>query len=114
MNTKKNIILGNAFSLQMLTVADDGMAINIIPIDTDGVIDLLSVHEFTSSIGHLDTATVVSNLLGVDVPQNRINVSLTHEDVLIVAQFMGGRLPEGATSLPKEMDIKFFSVSIKN
>lgn len=110
---KKNIILGNAFSLQMLTVADDGMNVNIIPIDIDGVSDLIS-YGFTSSIGHLDTATVVSNILGVDVPQNRINIALTSDDVLIVAQFMGGRLPEGATSLPKEMDIKFFAVSIKN
>ena len=48
----------------------------------------------TSVIGHKDTA----NVLGVKM--NRINVTLRKGAVAYVAQLQGGRLPEGATTLP--------------
>ncbi len=60
----------------------------------------------TSAVGHTDTATV----LGVDCA--RINVSLQKGDVAYVAQLIGGRLPEGSTTLPEGFTFKFFRVDV--
>ena len=60
----------------------------------------------TSAIGHQDTA----NVLGV--PMNRVNVHLSKGDVAYVAQLMGGRLPEGSTTLPDGFTFKFIKVTI--
>lgn len=59
-----------------------------------------------SAIGHQDTA----NVLGV--PMNRINVRLSKGDIAYVAQLQGGRLPEGATTLPEGFSFKFIKVYI--
>jgi len=67
---------------------------------------------FTSAIGHADTAAVVGSLLGLEVVMNRINVSLTAETELYVAQVVGGRLPEGCTTLPEGVAIKFVRATI--
>ncbi len=65
-----------------------------------------------SAIGHSDTAAVVSSLIGRPVECNRISVALDVDDVAYVAQVVGGRLPEGATTLPDGITIKFFKVYI--
>ena len=59
-----------------------------------------------SAIGHQDTA----NVLGV--PMNRVNVSLSSGDVAYVAQIVGGRLPEGSTTLPDGFTFKFVKVTV--
>jgi hypothetical protein len=60
-----------------------------------------------SAVGHADTAAVLG------VPMNRLNVSLEQGDELYVAQLQGGRLPEGATTLPSGFSFKFLKVSVK-
>ena len=67
---------------------------------------------FTSAIGHADTTTVVGNILGVEVAMNRINVTLTADTELYIAQVVGGRLPEGCTTLPEGIAIKFVRATI--
>jgi len=67
---------------------------------------------FTSAIGHADTAAVIGNILGVEVAMNRINVALTAETELYVAQVVGGRLPEGCTTLPEGVTIRFIRATI--
>jgi len=59
-----------------------------------------------SAVGHADTAAV----LGVDC--NRTNVSLDYRDTIVVAQLQGGRLPEGATTLPEGFTFKYFTVEV--
>ena len=61
----------------------------------------------TSAIGHADTAHV----LGYE--PNRVNVTLNSGDVAYVAQLQGGRLPEGATTLPDGFSFKFIKVTVK-
>ena len=61
----------------------------------------------TSAIGHADTAAVLG------VPMNRINVKLNSGDVAFVAQLVGGRLPEGSTSLPEGFKFKFIKVTVE-
>lgn len=67
---------------------------------------------FVSAIGHADTAAVVGNILGVEVAMNRVNVTLTRDTELYVAQVVGGRLPEGCTTLPEGVTIKFVRATI--
>ena len=65
-----------------------------------------------SAIGHADTAAVVSDLLHVALPANRVSLTLQPGDSIIVAQVQGGRLLEGATTLPEGFEIKFLRVDI--
>jgi len=80
-------------------------------VSTESVAGALS-GGFTSAIGHADTAKIVSNILGVEVAMNRISVSLTSETELFIAQVVGGRLPEGCTTLPEGVSIKFIKASL--
>lgn len=86
----------NAFSLQM--------------VETPAFVKFNEVEELpkglVSAIGHADTAAV----LGVEC--NRINVKLAKGDTAYVAQLMGGRLPEGCTTLPEGFKFKFIKVEV--
>ncbi|WP_434576906.1 STIV orfB116 family protein [Thermoanaerobacterium thermosaccharolyticum] len=72
------IILGNAFSLQMLDL-QRASNVQVTPLTLDEVKSLLS-EGFVSAVGHQDTANVLSDMLGLDVPCNRINIHLTPKD----------------------------------
>ena len=100
-------ILGNAFSLQMLNLAVESN-VSICPVTAAEVAESGA----ESVIGHADTANVVSGILGKEVPMNRVSVKLNPGDILYVAQVTGGRLPEGATTLPEGMDITFVKVML--
>lgn len=92
----EEIYLLNAFSLQMVDVP---CAVSFTEVDElpEGL---------TSAIGHQDTA----NVLGVAM--NRCNVHLTKGDTAYVAQLVGGRLPEGSTTLPDGFKFKFIKVVV--
>jgi len=107
---RKNIYLANAFSLQMLDL-NEKIRVEISPITPEKAKTILS-GGFISVIGHQDTANVVSNILEIKIPMNRISLSLKKEDILIVAQIVGGRLPEGSTTLPAGVQIQFMEVRI--
>lgn len=108
------VYIANAFSLQMLS-CEKAHDIHTWQMNKN------SVREFwrdkidvVSAIGHPDLAEVVSNELGINVPANRINVRLEKGDTLIVAQLLGGRLPEGATKLPPNFQIAFLGVEVRS
>lgn len=103
-------ILGNAFSLQMLDLQRTSN-VEVEPLTLDEVKSLLK-EGFVSAVGHQDTANVLSDMLGLGVPCNRINVHLTPDDVLVVAQLVGGRLPEGSTKLPDGFTFQFVKVRV--
>jgi hypothetical protein len=88
--------LANAFSLQMIKAP---CTVKITETES-------FPPEAQSCVGHPDTAKI----LGVEC--NRINVALEEGDVLYVAQLQGGRLPEGATTLPEGFAFKFLKVEI--
>ena len=95
-----NKILGNAFSIQMLDFTDrDEITIKIKKIQKPA-----DLGNYESCVGHQDTA----NVLGVAC--NRKSVKIGKGDELVVAQIMGGRLPEGATTLPEGFTMDFFEV----
>lgn len=102
------MILANSFSLQMLDLEKHSL-VEVTPLTMQEVKELLG-SDFVSAVGHQDTAGILSGILEVNVPFNRINVTLTPGDVLIVAQLTGGRLPEGSTTLPDGIEFKFLKV----
>lgn len=104
---EKKIYLGNAFALQMLDLSKV-QHVTVTPVTADEA----SKADFVSVIGHADTATVVSNLLGKEVVANRASISISKGDVLYVAQLTGGRLPEGSTTLPEGFALTFVRVTI--
>lgn len=104
--------LANAFSINMLSRQDGGRDFSIVPITTQAARNILNHEPWQSAIGHEDTAHVIGNILGMDVPANRINVKLSppFEHSLLVAQYTGPRLETGATELPEGAEITFWQV----
>ena len=93
------IYLGNAFSLSMLplagrVVAAKKVVVEFKRVDTEEVRALLS-NGFISAIGHPATASALSKILGVNVPTNRVSITLQPGDTLIVFQLNLGRLAPG-------------------
>lgn len=100
------VILSNAFSLNML----GGDAQLSVTKTTKEVVRELLADGFTSAIGHADTAAVVSEDLGLEVPMNRVSITLNPGETLVVAQYKGPRLPEGTTKLPDGASIEYYLV----
>ena len=75
-------------------------------IPTNSGTEMFWESDLVSAVGHQDTA----NVLGVEM--NRVSVTLKKGDVAFVAQLMGGRLPEGSTTLPEGFSFKFIKVEV--
>lgn len=99
-------VLANAFSLQMLPEGYSDM----LSIESISAADI--PEDISSAIGHPDTARVLSNLLGREIPCQRVNIALDEGTAIYVAQLVGGRLPEGATSLPEGARFAYYRVTI--
>jgi hypothetical protein len=104
------IIIGNAFSIQMLDNENTAI-IQYEPVSIEEVKAMLAEESYKSVIGHVDTANVVSQILDLPVFVNRESIKIDESRTLIIAQFMGGRLPEGATTLPSNLEIRFFKIT---
>jgi len=103
----------NAFSLSMLD-PENVTSVAFIPISsTEAHHQVITSSEWKSLIGHADTARIVGDLLHVVLPADRGSARLADGEIL-VAQYAGPRLPEGATKLPAGATIKFFRVQQLN
>lgn len=96
-----SVFVGNAFSLGMVPRELLGQ-VRIAPCDRPDTTNMVSC------VGHADTAAVLG------VPMNRISVLMTAGDILYVAQLRGGRLPEGATTLPEGFGFDWIKVEIES
>lgn len=101
----------NAFSFNM---------IGLYPVNVEAeevsayyVAEMLRADSVESFVGHADTAAVFTDVLGLGVPAVRGNVSLVKGDCVFVGQYVGPRLPEGATKLPDGATIKWLMVTIR-
>lgn len=100
--------LSNAFSLNMLE--QRALKLEITPISLSDAQTLCT--EAQSYVGHEPTRVILQNILQMPVVFNRNNMTLSENDTLIVAQYRGPRLPEGATTLPEGAEIGFLKVRI--
>jgi hypothetical protein len=106
------MVVANAISLNMLPLEVQSGGIIFRRIGLSEAQRLVrEAGEIVSAIGHADTARIVGGLLGVELPADRRSIVLGDEHVL-VAQYTGPRLPEGATELPEGARIEFFLVRL--
>ena len=103
-------IVCNAFSLSMLSPAEH--EVRFIPLTQARAAEFVAEGErWHSAVGHADTAAVFSAELGVAIPTNRASIDLVpHRSRLLVGQYLGPRLPEGATRLPEGAAIAWWLV----
>jgi hypothetical protein len=99
--------LCNAFSINMLPPPPRRSLVEFTPISSQEAATLLG-DGYINAIGHADTAAVVAGHLGILLSSNRQDVKFCTGDVLVVAQYRGPRLPEGATSLPENAQIVYY------
>lgn len=106
-----SIYLSNDFSLSM--IANLGHCKLDITSNICNYQQMVEELNPTSIVDHQDTANLFSNLLGIDVPINRVSVTLEKGDILIVGQYTGPRLPEGTSVLPEGASINWMCVEIQ-
>jgi len=116
------ILISNAFSLSMLdretqrNRAYDAVYDNPrIPRPIDSPAEWLAEWDkvgatIGSVVGHSDAAAVFSAVLVRPVAVNRVSVQLDHDVLLLIGQYIGPRLPEGATTLPEGARIEWWIV----
>lgn len=85
------IYLTNAFSLSMLPSVEGSIEYRRVTVEE---VRKILTSSWVSAIGHDSTATVLQELLFLEVPVNRIQVKLERGDTLVVFQLLS-RLPEG-------------------
>jgi hypothetical protein len=103
------MFLLNALSLSMVPEKCDVRVRHISKEDARA--ELLAA-EWDSAVGHANTAAVFSSVLGIDVPVNRISVKVEAGARMIVGQYVGPRLPEGATELPEGAEVRWVLVTV--
>lgn len=110
------IYITNSFSLNILPPLDTNThhLLEVTRISPAMAADILANHSWQSAIGHSDMAMLVSRMLplGHDIPANRVNVSMDVDDIALVAQYSGPRLPAGASRLPNDAEIRFYAVGV--
>jgi hypothetical protein len=99
----------NAFSLNMLADLNANIVTRAISLEEAKT---LLQGGFDSAVGHAPTAAILTKLLGQEVSSARVNVRLEKDSLVLVAQYQGARLPEGATSLPEGAAIVWVLVAI--
>jgi hypothetical protein len=104
------ITIANAFSLNMLP-SGSNFTVTFRVLNLEGAQAELT-ENYESYIGHKETADIVSGLLGVPIAFNRGMVKLGENDKLLVVQYNGPRLPEGATTLPPGASFSYWLVRI--
>lgn len=104
------MLLLNAFSLNMLATFPATPCFEELTLDE--VRASLVASEWTSAVGHADTAAVFADALGMQVPGARITASLQKGDMAIIGQYRGPRLPEGASKLPEGATIQWIKMVV--
>lgn len=103
------IYVTNAFSINMLS---GPCTVQFTPVRRAVAQEFL-VDGYQGAIGHQDTAALVETDLGVSGLFNRTTLQVGPGDTVLVAQYRGPRLPEGATTLPEGAVIEYWIASIQ-
>lgn len=106
-----NIAQSNQTKENRMVYVSNAFSLNMVPRDLLGIVRMSpceqpNTRHMVSVVGHADTAT----LLGVAF--NRISLRLEAGDVLYVAQYIGPRLPEGATAIPEGARFEWIEVRL--
>lgn len=93
--------IASAFSLSMLG-GEEGV-IRVSKFTVEDAVEWLQKGKAVSAIGHEGTAQIVSEILGVEVPANRVMIKLDHGDEVLVFQLLQ-RQPEGKVLSKAELE----------
>jgi len=89
----------------------NSVVVKIRKADVEEVKRLLLTGEFVSAIGHGATAVLLSELLGINIPHNRITVKLRPGDIC-VHFVLRERIPEGKILSYEELQKLAFDFAI--
>ena len=100
---QKKLYILNAFSLSMVDNALVDIS-RISPVTATGLLKNADKMGFTvvSAVGHESTAKLLSRILGIEVPMNRIQIKMEDGDWAIVLQLLI-RLEEGRVLNEQEL-----------
>ena len=93
------IYVSNSFSLNMLK--HERELILVYPESIENIKKLLR-KGFISAVGHESTAKVLSKILDIEIPVNRVEIKIERGDKLVVFQLLQ-RLPEGKVLSEEEL-----------
>lgn len=105
---RPTLVVANAFSLNMLDAKEAGL--RFVPLTLEQAQAEWPGCNVISVVGHADTARVFSVLLGTEIEYNRCTYKRREDDILLVGQYSGPRLPEGATELPEGAAVQWWLV----
>lgn len=111
------VFLCSAFSFNMVA-PDDTHKVRAYDMCLEEMSQTLSLFremggvEVVDAVGHESTATLMTSLLKQPVKAARVDVCLSGADILLVAQYSGTRLPEGATELPEGATLRWLRVHL--
>ncbi len=98
------LFITNAFSINMLgEIPPAGLTLKVRPMTLQEVKGVLQSTSFTSAVGHSSTAEMLTLLTGVEIPANRVAVTLSPKDRVIVFQ-LRVRLEEGRILNKEEVE----------
>ena len=108
------LYVANSFSLSMLPdwMIESGIECHMSVSAELYPAELLAEHKYQSVVGHADTAALFEQLLGHPIAVNRTSLRLSGGDQLLVGQYIGPRLPEGATELPEGASVRWMLVDL--
>ena len=112
------MLLTNAFSISMIGPCEEWMPNGvsfqrITPRRASEMAQIAAKNgDLDTAVGHADTAALFSGILGVPVVANRASVMLVHGVPMLVGQYKGPRLPEGASTLPEGASIEWWLVRL--
>jgi hypothetical protein len=72
---------------------------------------ILSSENFVSAVGHEATAKFLTQLLGIDIPFNRIQIKMSKGDKAVVFRLID-RLPEGKVLSEEELKRVKFEIGL--
>lgn len=108
------IYVTNALPGALLLAGQMEGLVAIQPLSAAEAADILTTADWTSAVGHADTARLFSAVLGIEVAENRISLpqdTLRDGHFLLAGLYSGPRLPEGAMTLPEGASIAWALVS---
>lgn len=105
----------NAFSLNMISQDVSTAYLRVRRVSQETARRRLTDAGFVSAVGHEGTAQVLSQRLGMDIPAQRISITLREGQSVIVAQ-IAGRLPEGTVLSAEQvagLSVAYYEVTVE-
>ena len=106
--------LTNSFSINMINpgILGEKLYISIVMVETQTAKWFAAQTWCRSVVGHEDTARAASLQLEVPVAFNRETIRMNKNESVLVCQYHGPRLEEGATSLPEGASLGYYLVKL--